>query len=44
VFGDGIQNHLSYLQGTSCCVMYLTLEGDGSADTESVRVNYSSRD
>ena len=44
VFGDGIQNHLSYLQGTSCCVMYLTLEGDGSADTESVRVNYLSRD
>ncbi|CAC5374341.1 INTU [Mytilus coruscus] len=37
VFGDSRQHHLEYLQDTSCCVMYLTLEGDGSSDTESVR-------
>lgn len=39
VFGDSRQHHLEYLQDTSCCVMYLTLEGDGSSDTESVRVS-----
>ena len=37
VFGDK-ESPETYIQGTSCCVMYLTLEGEGSSDTESVRV------